>query len=96
MLFDMFGSLGWDFFEPLAVAQHGHDGVEAIEGRGERDRCKGGYTPDQRRATRATARHTSGPVPTGRPCLRPAMAFNSCVNCLKMLENDRSAERFSI
>ena len=37
MLFDMFGSLGWDFFEPLAVAQHGHDGVEAIKGRGERD-----------------------------------------------------------
>lgn len=37
MLFDMFGSLGWDIFEPLAVAQDSHDGVEAIEGRSKRD-----------------------------------------------------------
>jgi len=98
MLFDMFGSLGGDFFEPLAIAQHGHDGVEAIEGRGERDLLVDVKedTPGQRQATRATARHTSEPVPTGQPYLRPAMAFNSCVNCLKMLENDRSAERFSI
>jgi len=28
MLFDMFGSLGWDFFEPLAIAQDSHDGIE--------------------------------------------------------------------